>query len=175
MKILRLAVFFVFNSLEGILKNALMAIVMCFCICCGIATPMAASETVSARDENRLRVVFANNGYETNEIIFALDDNAAAANLVAILPLELEFRDYNGTEKITDLPRKLNVKDSPTTCDPVAGSFIYFIPWGNLAIFYKDFRHSSNLVPLGKIISGLEALQNATGKFVLRLEKANNQ
>lgn len=102
-------------------------------------------------------------------IALALDDNPAVASLLEMLPLEIEFRDYNGTEKIADLPKKLAVKGAPTSCDPMAGSVAYFIPWGNIAIFYRDFRPSSNLVPLGKITSGLEYLQNMTGNFRARL------
>lgn len=98
-----------------------------------------------------------------------LNDNAAVKNLVKRLPLEIEFRDYNGTEKIADLPEKLQVGDSPDKCDPVEGSFAYFIPWGNLAIFYRDFRLSNNLVPLGKVISGMEILKNVNGPFKARL------
>ena len=38
------------------------------------------------------------------------------------------------------------------------GDITYYAPWGNLAIFYKDFGYSRGLVILGKIDSGLEAL-----------------
>jgi hypothetical protein len=34
----------------------------------------------------------------------------------------------------------------------------YYAPWGNLAIYYRDFGYSSGLVILGKIDSGMEAL-----------------
>lgn len=102
-------------------------------------------------------------------ILVELNDNPAAKNLVKMLPLDIEFRDYNGTEKIAELPEKLKVSGSPDKCDPVEGSFTYFIPWGNLAIFYRDFRPSNNLVPLGKIISGMEILKNENGPFRARL------
>jgi hypothetical protein len=38
------------------------------------------------------------------------------------------------------------------------GDITYYAPWGNLAIFYRDFGYSSGLVSLGRIESGIEAL-----------------
>jgi hypothetical protein len=35
----------------------------------------------------------------------------------------------------------------------------YYAPWGNLALFHKDFRYSEGLVRLGRIDSGIEALR----------------
>ena len=42
-----------------------------------------------------------------------------------MLPLELTFKDYNRTEKISYLPRKLSVQGSPSSCTPEAGAFTY--------------------------------------------------
>ena len=54
-------------------------------------------------------------------IIVALVDNSAARSLVAMLPLDLEFRDYAGSEKISDLQRKLDNTDVPDGHDPSLG------------------------------------------------------
>jgi len=37
-----------------------------------------------------------------------LEDNATTRDFVALLPLTLTLRDYNRTEKISDLPKKLS-------------------------------------------------------------------
>lgn len=108
-------------------------------------------------------------------IEIALEGNSAAANFAKMLPLELRFRDYNKTEKIAVLPEKLDVSGSPDSCDPMAGSFTYFIPWGNLAIFYQDFRHSENLVSLGRILTGIDFLKNRKGDFTARIETVNSE
>lgn len=113
-----------------------------------------------------LRLVF-----EGGELSVALEDNAASRDLLSMLPLTLTFEDYNGTEKIAYPPRKLNLEDAPDSCDPDQGSFAYYAPWGNLAIFYRDFRESRGLVPLGNIVSGTEALSRMEGSFSARLEK----
>lgn len=45
----------------------------------------------------------------------------------------------------------------------------YYAPWGNLAIFYKDFGYASGLVILGKIDSEVEAL-NVPGPIEATIE-----
>ncbi|PQV57923.1 hypothetical protein LX70_01735 [Defluviimonas denitrificans] len=86
-----------------------------------------------------------------NETLKAtLNDTPAARDFAAMLPLELILRDHNGTEKISDLPRKLDTTGAPKSYAPVAGDITLYAPWGNLAIFHKRFRDSAGLVPLGK-------------------------
>jgi hypothetical protein len=88
-----------------------------------------------------------------------LDDNATAIDFVALLPLTLTLKDYNGTEKISNLPKKLSTDDVPAGVDPSVGDIAYYAPWGNLAIFYKDFGYSRGLVKLGRIDSRADVLQ----------------
>ncbi|RKG99760.1 hypothetical protein D7X32_25630 [Corallococcus carmarthensis] len=99
-----------------------------------------------------------------------LDDSAAARDFVSLLPLSLTLRDYAGTEKVSDLPKRLSTVGSPPGVDPEVGDLAYYAPWGNLAIFYRDFGYSSGLVRLGRIESGIEKLQGARGEFVVRFE-----
>jgi hypothetical protein len=46
----------------------------------------------------------------------------------------------------------------------------YYAPWGNLAFFRKSFSHSPGLIALGKIESGLDAL-NTTGRVEVLIER----
>ena len=87
-----------------------------------------------------------------------LVDNATSRDFVSLLPLTVTLEDYAATEKITYLPRKLSTKGAPAGSEPAMGDVAYYAPWGNLALFYKDFRYSSGLVRLGRIDAGLEAL-----------------
>jgi hypothetical protein len=87
-----------------------------------------------------------------------LNDSAAARDFAAMLPLKLTLDDYNGTEKVADLPGKLTPNGSPAGYTPTAGDLAYFSPWGNLAIFYRDFRYSDGLVSLGRVEGGVAAL-----------------
>jgi hypothetical protein len=50
------------------------------------------------------------------------------------------------------------------------GDIAYYAPWGNLAIFYKDFGYSRGLIGLGRIDSGIEAL-NVPGSLTVTIER----
>ena len=80
-----------------------------------------------------------------------LEESAAARDFRALLPLTLTLTDYNATEKIADLPRRLSMEGAPVSIDPEPGDLAYYAPWGNLAIFYKDFGTSRGLVRLGRL------------------------
>jgi hypothetical protein len=87
-----------------------------------------------------------------------LTNSKATQDLISLLPLTLTLEDYARTEKISYLPRKLSTEDAPAGSDPSVGDITYYAPWGNLAIFYRDFGYASGLVILGKIDSDVEAL-----------------
>ena len=128
--------------------------------------PHKEEQRMSRQNNPRIRLIFGD-----AEAIAALDDHPASHDFISMLPLTLSFDDYNGTEKISYPPRKLKIQGSPDSCAPEAGSVAYYAPWGNLAIFYRDFRHSNGLVPLGRITSGMEKLAAMRGKFSVRVEK----
>jgi hypothetical protein len=86
-------------------------------------------------------------------------------DFISLLPLTLRMKDYSGTEKISDLPRRLSTKNSPSGCDPSVGDLTYYSPWGNLAIFYKDFGYSNGLIKLGSLDGEIEKLGSIKGDF----------
>jgi hypothetical protein len=94
---------------------------------------------------------------EDRAITATLEDNETVRDFVSLLPLTITLEDYASTEKIADLPR-LSTEDAPTGIDPSVGDITYYAPWGNLAIFYRDFGYARGLVKLGTIDSGAEAL-----------------
>jgi hypothetical protein len=95
---------------------------------------------------------------EDKVLTATLNDSKAARDFAALLPLTLTLTDYSKTEKISDLPKKLSTDGAPNGSDPSIGDIAYYAPWGNLAIFYRDFGYSDGLVLLGKIKGGIEAL-----------------
>lgn len=101
----------------------------------------------------RIRLTFNGKAVEAT-----LLDNATAQDLLSLLPVTLTLEDYNSTEKIGHPPRKLSTAGAPAGLDPSVGDIAYYAPWGNLAIFYKDFSYSRGLIGLGRIDSGIEAL-----------------
>lgn len=101
----------------------------------------------------------------------SLRDTATGRDFLSMLPLVLDLKDYASTEKISDLPRRLNTAGAPAGADPSIGDIAYYAPWGNLAIYYRDSGYAKGLVILGKIDGGLEAL-TATGPGKATLELA---
>jgi hypothetical protein len=106
---------------------------------------------------------------EGTAVTATLDDNETSRDFVSLLPLTLTLQDYAATEKISDLPRRLSTNGAPPGSDPSVGDITYYAPWGNLAVFYRDFGYSSGLVKLGQIDSGVEAL-NRSGPLRVAIE-----
>ena len=99
-------------------------------------------------------------------------DSATTVDFLSLLPLKLTLKDYARTEKIADLRKKLTTHGAPAGSEPSAGDIAYYAPWGNLAIFYKDFDYSAGLIILGKLDSGLELLTEF-GAGNITIERAN--
>ncbi|MFD4481711.1 cyclophilin-like fold protein [Streptomyces sp. NPDC058471] len=81
----------------------------------------------------------------------ALNDSSTARDFAALLPLTLDLDDFQETERIADLPRKLSTDGTPASSDPKAGDLAFYTPWGNLALFYRDGHPSPELVILGHL------------------------
>jgi hypothetical protein len=96
---------------------------------------------------------------EGTPLTATLDDNATTRDFASLLPLTLTLTDYEATEKISDLPKRLSTKGAPAGSDSSIGDISYYAPWGNLAVFYRESRYASGLVKLGTITSGVEALE----------------
>jgi len=90
-------------------------------------------------------------------------DNATSRDFLSMMPMILTIRDYAGTEKVSDLPRKLSTQGAPSGSKPSVGDITLYAPWGNLTIFYKDFVYASGLIILGKIDSGIDKLSQLSG------------
>jgi hypothetical protein len=96
-----------------------------------------------------------------------LEDSAAVRDFAALLPLRVTLKDYASTEKIADLPRQLSTEGAPEGVDADVGDIAYYAPWGNIALYYRDFGYSRGLVRLGRIDSGKEQLSSLEGPVVI--------
>ncbi|PXX54261.1 hypothetical protein DFR60_10486 [Hungatella effluvii] len=126
------------------------------------------SAATAETGENRVQISFRD-----MQVVVKMEDNSASRNLLEQLPLTLEFEDYNRTEKIAYMDAELDYGDAPDSCNAVAGVMAYYIPWGNLSLFYEDFRESDQLVPLGMVESGQEfirLLENGESVLIERIE-----
>ena len=124
------------------------------------------TEQVMENKERKLKIVV-----EDQEIGITLYDTPAANALYDMLPLELTFEDFNSVEKISYLEQSLTTEGEPGGCDPDTGDLCLYAPWGNLSIFYQDFRYSEGLVMLGHIDSGMAIISGMTDDFSATLEK----
>ena len=113
--------------------------------------------------------------FEGNEIYALINNSKAGDDFLSLLPLSVKAEDFNSTEKIFYLSKKLNTQNEPDGINPKAGDITYYAPWGNIAIFYRDFRYSNNLIYLGKFenVSDVEKLSNMKGDFDIRIERVN--
>lgn len=126
----------------------------------------ASAQDNGQEDQMNIRVII-----DGTVLTATLDDSAAARDFASLLPLDLSLSDYASTEKVADLPRRLETDGAPRSYQPSRGDITYYAPWGNLAIFYRDFRDSAGLVPLGTFDGDLDALLR-DGTFTARFELA---
>ncbi|MEO1770366.1 cyclophilin-like fold protein [Candidatus Enterococcus ferrettii] len=79
-----------------------------------------------------------------------LNEAQAAKDFYTQLPLDVTLEDYNLTEKIGHLTKRLSLRDSPSGMAAESGQLNYYVPMGNLCFFYKNFPYSKGLVNLGQ-------------------------
>lgn len=109
-------------------------------------------QTIKAEHRNmKIRVIV-----DGKSLTATLDNNATARDFFTQLPMTVTLEDYRNTEKIFYLATKLSKDGAPEGLDPSVGDITYYAPWGNIAIFYKDFGYSSGLVKLGKFDDNME-------------------
>jgi hypothetical protein len=127
---------------------------------------LALSSMVQA-EENMMKIRLTMDGNITDATLL---DNPTARDFVSLLPITLTLEDYASTEKISYLPRKLSTAAAPKGADPAVGDVAYYAPWGNLAIFYRDSGYARGLIQLGRIDSGIEAL-DVPGTLKVTIER----
>lgn len=127
------------------------------------------TETPESPEKGERKVKLTIDGQEFDVTLY---DTPAANALYDMLPLELTFEDFNGVEKIAYMDNELPTEGEPNEFDPDVGDLCLYAPWGNLSIFYKDFRNSNGLISLGHIDSGMNIIGGMSGDFSASLEKA---
>ncbi|MFE0014105.1 cyclophilin-like fold protein [Mesorhizobium sp. NPDC059054] len=107
--------------------------------------------------------------FDGRKMTATLYDNPSARDFYAMLPLDLKIEDFSSNEKIAYLPRKLTEEGSGRFGNERPYDLCYYVPWGNLAMFYDDYRYPG-LIRLGRFDEGYEAL-HLQGEFPLRIER----
>ncbi len=150
------------ERLERIFASFTLALLLASMISQGAAVEPDPSST----KVNTMKIRLIINGESTTA---TLDDNATARDFFSMLQLTLTLEDYASTEKIAYPPRKLSTQGAPAGIDPGVGDIAYYAPWGNLALYYKDFGYSSGLIRLGRFDDGV-AIIRASGKLMVTIE-----
>ncbi len=127
----------------------------------------AGEENSASAAETRVRL-----SWSGNEAVISLEDNATTRDLISKLPMTVTFEDFNNTEKIAYMADELEVDDAARGCDPEPGTVALYVPWGNLSVFYEAWSASDDLVTMGRIESGLDALVSMTSDFEVTIELA---
>ena len=138
---------------------------------CGAAREAVPRAAVGKAADPQVRTMKIRIKIEGRTLTATLLDNETSRDFASLIPLTLTLTDYAQTEKTSDLPRKLSTKGTPPGSDPSAGDIAYYAPWGNLALYYKDFEYSSGLVKLGRLDSGVDTLRQA-GPLKVTIESA---
>ncbi|WP_434722077.1 cyclophilin-like fold protein [Mesorhizobium sp. RIZ17] len=142
-------------------------------LCAALATvvPVRAANSQQGRDpanqeptDMRIRMTF-----DGRIMTATLYGNPSARDFFSMLPLHLTVSDYAHNEKIAYLPRKLTEEGSGPFGNEQPYDLCYFMPWGNLAMFYADYRHPG-LIRLGRFDEGEQAL-HVRGEFPLHIER----
>lgn len=165
--------------MKKLLTVTVLALAMAAAGCAGADAPKSAEQanTASVAAQTSTQQATQTKAQETKlsmqvggqAVSIALADNVATQRLITQLPAELEFKDFNNTEKITYLPNKISVDGAPRGHAPKAGDMCIYVPWGNICIFYHDYKYTGDLVYLGHVETGLDVLSAQKNDFKVNL------
>jgi len=119
---------------------------------------------IAERSSMKIRLII-----DGRPVSATLLDNPTARDFFSLLPITLTLEDYAGTEKIAYLARKLTEQDAPAGLDPAVGDITYYAPWGNIALFYRDFGYAKGLIKLGNIHGDMDVF-NVPGPISVTIE-----
>ena len=105
-------------------------------------------------------------------ITATMEDNAAARDFLSRLPLEGTLNDYNNiTEKIFYPSPALTTAGVTRGCSPTPGDITIYVPWGNVAIFCKNWSRSNDLIKIGHIDGDGIGVLNVAGDIAVKFER----
>lgn len=139
---------------------------------CGKEEVRAAEPAVDST--RRLRIVVGD-----RVLTATLYDHPTAKDFASRLPLTTDLSDYAGMEKVFTPSPALTTQGSPSGLHPKAGDIALYVPWGNIAVFYRNGTASGSLIPIGRIEGNIGVLQvsgSLTGvKFELMEVEGKNR
>lgn len=112
-------------------------------VCCVPNEEVRSTEQQGIMEDMKLKITIGD-----RVLTATLYDNPTSRDLISMLPLTTTLEDYASTEKIFYPDRKLSTEGAPGGFDPSVGDITYYAPWGDVAIFYKDFGYASGLISI---------------------------
>ncbi len=103
-----------------------------------------------------------------------LYDNPVADQVAAILPFAAGFDDFHDQEKLTRLPRSLEVDGVPRADAPRPGEIGYYAPGSSLVLYYASPGRWPGLVRVGRFdhpLDKLRALPDGTRIVIAAVEQ----
>jgi hypothetical protein len=94
-----------------------------------------------------------------------LHDHPVARELAGLLPLDLEFDDFNAVEKVATLGRSLTLDGVPRADAPGPGEIGYYAPTQGIVLYYGSPGKWPGLVRMGRFdydLGALRALPDST-------------
>ena len=99
-------------------------------------------------------------------------DNPTTRDFLSRLPLEITMTDYASAEKIFSLSPTLTTKGTTLGhSNPGRGDIDFYVPWGNVGVFYKAVNPNNQLVNLGHIDGDGIELFNVSGSINVKIER----
>jgi hypothetical protein len=95
----------------------------------------------------RLQITVGNQDFQAT-----LTDSAASRDLVAQLPVTIDMVDHQSVEKTGPLPAPLSADGQPDGADPDPGDLGYYVPGGDLVLYYGDQSYFPGIVILGRLV-----------------------
>ncbi|MBD7956435.1 hypothetical protein H9651_02155 [Microbacterium sp. Sa4CUA7] len=92
-----------------------------------------------------------------------LYDNPVADQIAELMPFEAAFDDFHDQEKLTRLPRALDVSGVPRADAPKAGEIGYYAPGSSLVLYYANPGRWPGLVRIGRFDHPLDRLRALPG------------
>lgn len=104
-------------------------------------------------------------------IIGELNDNPTAQDLAEQLPVTVTLADFNGVEKVGELPRPLTMDGVPAGADPDINDIGYYKPTNGLVFYYGDVGYFTGIVRIGHLsASDMQLIQRQTETFSITIE-----
>lgn len=105
------------------------------------------------------------------EVIISLDDTPAANSFYDMLPLDVDFKNFNSEEKMMSVEKIMENADKPEAPSLDIGNFGLSEEDGSLYVITGDKESENSFNKLGTIVSGLDIILKQTGDYSATIKK----